>query len=131
MSAGRKRSLTLSIEANSEEELDKLLEMAVFELAQARKLGSPHHLLDREDGEVVSFELSGTMGGYKLLYALGCPEIVELRNQLLTDGYQLATEPDWVLGRFAVYAHPDGREMRLHINPPAITEHDPSEPTPF
>lgn len=115
--SGYWRSLVLSVEAESDEHLEKLLELALFELKATRnKKGwfSPV-------GSTLSLEIEGTMGKYKLDYTKGSKEIVELRSKLLSDGYETSVESE-VMDLYATYKSPEKPNLNLYYDPPKIAE---------
>lgn len=122
----RPRALTLSVQANSAEQLRKLLELAIYELDRAT--GGSSKAWAAHEGEVVTGEVMGTMGSYRFDYMLGSPAFIELRNKLLEDGYQeVAT---FGLEDYDLYQHPQTKHcLRLYFNPAELRDHE-ENPSP-
>ncbi|WP_182375322.1 hypothetical protein [Pseudomonas putida] len=128
MKQGEARTLTLVVEAESDVHLQKLLEMALFELRESQKDGKDFF---EELGSTKRFEAEGTMGGYKLDYTYGSAELVTVRNKLISDGYEL-THRAGVFNNDAVYTHQDGKSVKLlNVNTLGIKDHDPEKSLPF
>jgi hypothetical protein len=122
------RTLTLVIEAESDVHLHQLLEMALFELRESQKDAKDFF---EELGSTKRFETQGTMGGYKLDYTYGGEELVTVRNQLISEGYEL-THRAGVFNKDAVYTHQGGKSVKLlNVNTLEIKDHDPEKPLPF
>ncbi|RRV28591.1 hypothetical protein EGJ23_04210 [Pseudomonas sp. o96-267] len=118
--------MNLSIQANSEEQLRKLLDLAISELDRIFK--GKHHTWATEEGAVVEAKVDGTMGSFHLGYMLGTPALVECRSQLLKDGYRLQESTAFGLDDFDVYEHPEtGDTKRLYHNPAKVTDHRANE----
>ncbi|WP_405119229.1 hypothetical protein [Pseudomonas leptonychotis] len=115
--------MNLSIRANSDAQLHKLLELALFELDRAVH-GDNRLVWASSEGEVVTGSTEGTMGSYRFDYLLGTPELVECREKLLEDGFQLSTVRDLSFD-YDLYEHPESNQKkRLYFNPAEIREHE-------
>lgn len=108
MKQGEARMVTLVVEAESDVHLQKLLEMALFELRESKKDGKD---FSEQLGSTKRFETEGTMGGYKLDYTYGGAGLVAVRDKLISDGYELT---HWSgIFKDAVYTHQDGKSVKL------------------
>lgn len=122
------RTLTLVIEAESDVHLHHLLEMALFEFRESQKDAKDFF---EEFGSQKRFETEGTMGGYKLDYTYGGKKLVAVRNQLVSEGYELTHRAD-VFNKDAVYTHQGGKSVKLlNVNTLEVKDQDPEEPFPF
>lgn len=128
MKQSEARTLTLVVEAKSDVHLHHLLEMALFELRESQKDAND---FCEELGSTKQFETEGTMGGYKLDYTYGGAELVAVRNQLVSEGYEL-THRASVFNKDALYTHSNGKSAKLlNVNTLEIKNHDPERPLPF
>ncbi|GLK91600.1 hypothetical protein [Pseudomonas turukhanskensis] len=122
------RMFTLAVEAESDEHLTKLIEMALFELRESQK--DAKHFFE-EHGSTLRFETEGTMGGYKLDYTFGGAELVVVRNQLVSDGFKLEHRAG-TFSTDALYIHKDGKSAKLlNVDTLEIKDHDPKKPLPL
>lgn len=116
------RSLNLNIQASSQEQLKKLLDLAISELERA--FAGKDLTWSYPEGSVVNSEVSGTMGSFCLEYMLGSPALVECRNQLLQDGYQRNESAAFSLADYDVYEHAEtGDKKRLYHKTAEVKDH--------
>lgn len=116
------RSLSLNIQAGSQDQLKKLLDLAISELE--RVFAGKNLTWSHPEGSVVNSEMSGTMGSFQLDYMLGSQELVERRNQLLQDGYQLNETSAFGLEDYDVYEHVEtGDKKRLYPKTAELKDH--------
>lgn len=116
------RALTLSIEAESDEHLRKLLELALFDLDKVIEKSR-----DREEGESVPFAMAGDMGSYQVEYKLGAHAAVAAHTSLLEQGYERRESATWTGQQYNVYGHAEQAAVRLYLDDGRITGHDEAE----
>ena len=110
-----KRVLTLEIHAESDDCLDKLLDLAIFELVEYRKNGGA-----RWSGKVVSRNTSGTAGTFNLEYLQCSEEAKALIEKLEGDGYKY--NGFYGLGGEVVFEQEGTQRLIQLLENPARTE---------
>lgn len=113
----QQRVVTLELHAESDEHLDKLLELAIFELGEIRKSS-----WNKEAGEVKSAAMEGSAGRYKLDYMISSAEVKTLIDDLLNKGYERVPSTDFYGN--PCFQHPETQEELLIISdPPSVEKH--------
>lgn len=113
------RAVTITVEAKSDEHLQKLLELALFDLAKVKQ-----ETWDRGEGETIPLTMAGDMGCYRLEYKLGSPALTSAHGKLLEEGYKRVETTEWERENYAVYEHTEFAPVRLYLKTARITEHD-------
>ena len=116
------RALTISVEAQSEEHLKKLLELALFELD---KVGEDSRSM--LGGSTIPLNMEGTMGHYSLQYKLGSHELIQAQEKLIEHGYVRVEGANWIYQEYSVFTHPSEQAVRLYFSSAEVIEHDEEE----
>lgn len=116
------RSLTITIEAISDEHLRKLLELAIFDLSKIQE-----NTWDMKEGASIPLTMTGDMGNYRLEYQLGSHEFIAAHRNLIEQGYSLVETTDWKTNGYSVYQHAENPPLRLYLTSAQIGEHDADE----
>lgn len=112
------RSLTITVEAISEEHMRKLLELALFELSKVYE-----NTWDMAEGESVPLAMAGDMGSYKLEYQLGSYGFIAAHKNLIEQGYSLDPSTHWITKDYNLYRHAEKPPLRLYLNSGLAGEH--------
>ncbi|MCE1061455.1 hypothetical protein LU646_26780 [Pseudomonas alloputida] len=113
------RAVTITVEAKTDEHLQKLLELALFDLAKLKQ-----DTWSRVEGETVPLTMAGDMGFYRLEYKLGSPALTSAHAKLLDEGYKRVETTEWETEDYGVYEHPELASVRLYLESARVTEHD-------
>ncbi|WP_410481723.1 hypothetical protein ACJ70E_08770 [Pseudomonas plecoglossicida] len=119
---GNPRSLTITVEAKSDEHLRKLLDLAVFDLSKMHE-----NLRAEAEGGSIPLTMAGDMGSYRLDYHLGSHAFIAAHRNLIEQGYSLVETTDWKTDDYSLYQHAENPPLRLYLNSALIGEHDAEE----
>jgi hypothetical protein len=115
MTSDKPCSLTIRIDATSQANLDKLLEVALFELRAVVDKA-------RDVGDVQTLDMAGSMGRYAVEHIKGTREVAALREKLIADGFSYGSQY-WQTGEYATYFKEGAAfRFRLHFSPPRLEE---------
>lgn len=116
------RSLTITVEAKSDEHLRKLLELAMFDLSKMHE-----SFRDAEEGDSIPSSMEGDMGHYRLDYQLGTHAFIAAHKNLMEQGYRFVETTDWKTEDYNLYQHAEHPPLRLYLNSALITDHNPDD----
>ncbi|MEW5547090.1 hypothetical protein [Pseudomonas soli] len=116
------RSLTITVEAKSDEHLRKLLELAIFDLSQMHEA-----IRGAEEGESIPSTMEGDMGHYRLDYRLGTHTFIAAHRGLTDQGYSFVETTDWKTEDYNLYRHDEHPPVRLYLNSAQVTDHNPDD----
>lgn len=130
----KRRALTLSIDANSAEDMQMLLKQALYEIEQLlplptdasseEKARSAYKAIlspSRGGGRVTTGHTQGSIGSYEFSYTHSSREYKTLEDQLLEQGYKLKNEAGFLSG-MEFYAHPTLPSKIITGDPLAIED---------
>ena len=115
----KSRVLTITVEGKSGEHLQKLLELALFDLSKMQE--EVWHL---PPGASIPLEMAGDMGRYRLDYKLGSQELIAAHEDLIGQGYRWVESSEWKPEDYSVYEHDTKPAMRLYLSSAKTEEHD-------
>jgi hypothetical protein len=120
------RALTITVEGKSDEHLQKLLKLALFDLSKMRE-----EAWCRPAGASIPLEMAGDMGGYSLRYTRGSQELGAAHESLIGQGYRWVETTEWKVEDYSVYEHEEKPAVRLYLESARTEEHDPADHNRF
>ncbi len=110
-------SIQLTVHAESSDDLDELLRLALHNVAKLRS--DNWHVAV---GEVVTGKMAGSLGSYEATFSNGSPALVALHQELVDSGYQYL--PMLSCESYGIYAAEGMSDKKLIFHPPSIVDHD-------